>query len=237
VSHRISLLLLVVMLSACSMRDVSCGLPPPPEATAPDVIAGGAAEAQTTFRIAFLGDSLTSGLGLLSDRAFPARVEAMFAAEGFPEIESVNGGVSGDTSAGGLRRVEQLLDGSTRILVVALGANDALRGLSVQQTRENLSQIIEVALARGAGVLLCGMEAPVNLGDDYRASFRQVYVDLLRQYQGRISFMPFLLEGVAGDPALNQADGVHPTEEGAQLIALAMYPRLRAMVDQMGIGN
>jgi acyl-CoA thioesterase-1 len=158
----------------------------------------------------------------------------MFAAEGWGEVESVNGGVSADTSAGGLRRAGQLLAGSTRILVVALGANDALRGLSVDQTRDNLAQIIELALAQRVEVLLCGMEAPVNLGEDYRASFRQAYVDLLRAYQGRISFMPFLLEGVAGVPTLNQADGIHPNEQGARMVAEAMYPRLRAMVEQIG---
>jgi acyl-CoA thioesterase-1 len=231
----IQLVLCVVLLSACLVGGAACGPPSAPDTTPPEALTGGSTEAaQGAIRIAFLGDSLTAGSGLLADRAFPALIEDMFAAEGWGEVESVNGGVSADTSAGGLRRAGQLLAGSTRILVVALGANDALRGLSVDQTRDNLAQIIELALAQRVEVLLCGMEAPVNLGEDYRASFRQAYVDLLRAYQGRISFMPFLLEGVAGVPTLNQADGIHPNEQGARMVAEAMYPRLRAMVEQIG---
>jgi acyl-CoA thioesterase-1 len=142
--------------------------------------------------------------------------------------------MSGDTTAGGLRRVGSLLNGSTKILVLALGANDALRGLTTQQTQDNLAQTIDVALSKGVFVLLCGMEAPTNLGPDYRESFRNVYINLLRQYQGRISFVPFLLEGVAGNPSLNQADGVHPTAEGAKIVAQTIYPKLRDLVDRVG---
>ena len=181
----------------------------------------------------FLGDSLTAGLGLLAQQAYPQVVADMLEKEGY-HVEPVNAGMSGDTTAGGLRRVEPLLSGSTRILVLALGANDALRGLTTQQTHDNLAQIIDVALSRGVFVLLCGMEAPTNLGPDYRESFRNVYINLLREYQGRISFVPFLLEGVAGNPALNQADGVHPTPEGARIIAQTLYPKLRDLVDRIG---
>jgi len=118
--------------------------------------------------------------------------------------------------------------------VLALGANDALRGLTTQQTHDNLAQTIDVALSKGVFVLLCGMEAPTNLGPDYRESFRNVYINLLREYQGRISFVPFLLEGVAGNPSLNQADGVHPTAEGAKMVAQTIYPKLRDLVDRIG---
>ena len=124
--------------------------------------------------------------------------------------------------------------GGTHVLVVALGANDALRGLTTQQTQENLSQIVEQALARNIQVVLCGMEAPTNLGEDYRESFRQVYLNLVRQYSGRIIYVPFLLEGVAGNPALNQADGVHPNAEGAKVVATVVYPQLRVAVDRVG---
>ena len=228
---------LLVLASACTMRDVACGrptsseavpVPEQPSATAPVDPTVGA-----QVHVAFLGDSLTAGLGLLQQQSYPQVLQDMLENEGY-NIEAVNAGVSGDTTAGGLRRVESILGGSPRILVIALGANDALRGLTTQQTFDNLSGIIDAALAKGAFVLLCGMEAPTNLGPDYRESFRNVYVNLLRKYQGRMSFVPFLLEGVAGNPALNQADGVHPTAEGAQVVAKTLYPKLRDLVDRIG---
>ena len=234
--RRVWPLALLVLASACSLRDAACGssLPKAPPNPPPEVLSGAApVNAPAAVRIAFLGDSLTAGFGLLSSQAFPAQLQEMLAAEGY-EVEAVNAGISGDTSAGGVRRVEQLLDPSTKILVLALGANDALRGLTVQQTHDNLAQILDYALGRGVGVLLCGMEGPTNLGPDYREAFRNVYVNLLREYQGRISFVPFLLEGVAGDPALNQADGIHPTPEGAKIVAQTLYPKLRDLVDRAG---
>jgi acyl-CoA thioesterase I len=124
--------------------------------------------------------------------------------------------------------------GGAHVLVLALGGNDALRGLTTQQTQENLSQIIEQALGKNVQVLLCGMEAPTNYGEDYRESFRQVYMNLLRQYTGRIAFLPFLLDGVAGNPALNQADGIHPNVEGSKIVATVVYPQLRMLVDRVG---
>jgi acyl-CoA thioesterase-1 len=157
----------------------------------------------------------------------------MFAAEGYGEVEVANAGLSGDTTAGGLRRVEGVLAPNVKILVVALGGNDALRGLSVTQTRENLEQIIDTGLGSGVDVMLTGMEGPTNLGIDYRTNFRNTFVSLARQYAGQITFVPFLLEGVAGNPALNQADGIHPNEEGARRIAELLYPRLRDLVDQL----
>lgn len=182
--------------------------------------------------IAFLGDSLTAGLGLPATQSYPSVIEQMFHAEGYDEVEIINGGISGDTTAGGLRRVEQLLGPDVRMLVVALGANDALRGLTVAQTRENLEMIIDGTLGRGITVLLVGMEAPTNLGEDYRSGFRDVFSGLAADYRGEIGFIPFLLEGVAGDPALNQADGIHPNEQGARVIAERLYPLLRDFVDQ-----
>jgi acyl-CoA thioesterase-1 len=226
----------LLLASACTLRDAACGRPGPevaqvpdqPSATAPVDPAVGA-----QVHVAFLGDSLTAGLGLLAQQAYPQVVVEMLEKEGY-HVEPVNAGMSGDTTAGGLRRVEPLLSGNTRILVLALGANDALRGLTTQQTHDNLAQIMDVALSKGVFILLCGMEAPTNLGPDYRESFRNVYINLLREYQGRISFVPFLLEGVAGNPALNQADGVHPTAAGARIIAQTIYPKLRDLVDRIG---
>jgi len=234
----------LLLLSACSFRNVACGLPKADDQGQTPITGAAAPEASTTgsgsggggFQIAFLGDSVTAGLGLLSDEAYPAVLQRRFASEGYANVETVNAGASGDTTAGGMRRVSQTLGPGVRILVVALGANDALRGLTLQQTHDNLNSIIEAGLGKGVSVLLCGMEAPTNYGEDYRQNFHDIFVNLLREHSGKIAFMPFLLEGVAGNPALNQADGIHPTAEGARIIADQMYPKLRAMVDQIGGG-
>jgi len=181
--------------------------------------------------IVFLGDSLTAGLGLMSDEAYPSRIGEMFANEGYWEVEILNAGLSGDTTAGGLRRIGPLLTPGVGIVVVALGGNDALRGLTVSRTYDNLAAIIDQALAAGCEVLLAGMEGPTNLGEDYRAAFRDVFVRLARDYGRNIYSVPFLLEGVAGLPRFNQADGIHPNAEGARRIAEHLYPTLRGMVD------
>ena len=234
---RLLTVVLLMLASACTLRDAACGRPAPaqvteipdqPSATAPVDPTVGA-----QVHVVFLGDSLTAGLGLLAQQSYPQVVQDMLEAEGY-HIEAINAGLSGDTTAGGLRRAEGVFGGSTKVLVLALGANDALRGLTTQQTHDNLAQIIDLALSKNMYVLLCGMEAPTNLGPDYRDSFRNLYINLLREYQGRISFVPFLLEGVAGNPALNQADGVHPTAEGAKVIAKTIFPKLRAILDLLG---
>jgi acyl-CoA thioesterase-1 len=121
----------------------------------------------------------------------------------------------------------------SRILVIALGGNDSLRGLGVNDTRENLRKIIDIALQHNTEVMLCGMEGPTNLGEDYRTAFKQLYFDLLRAYQRQIVYVPFLLEGVGGHPELNQADGIHPNAEGAKLVAKHLYPQLKDMVDRI----
>lgn len=243
IRRAIPLVAAVVLISACSLRNVSCGTPPalqppPPDqtaATATPSAPGDATEA-AKFRIAFLGDSLTAGLNLVSQQAYPAVVQDMFAAEGYSQVESINAGISGDTTAGGRRRVDQVFEPGVRILVVALGGNDALRGLGPSQTRENLKAIIDTARGKGVSVVLCGMEAPMNLGPDYRTAFHDVFPQLAREYRD-LKFMPFLLEGVVGDPALNQADLVHPNEQGARIIAEHLYPILRTLVDELGGGG
>ncbi len=181
----------------------------------------------------FLGDSLTAGLGVLTEESFPSRLQYLFTAEGYDEVEIQNAGVSGDTTAGGLRRVQTVLAPNVKIAVVALGGNDALRGLSATQTRDNLIAIINTFLESGVQVLLAGMEAPTNLGEDYRMAFRNAYSQIAADYRGRIRFIPFLLEGVGGVPALNQADGIHPNVEGAQAVANHIYPTLRDLVDEL----
>lgn len=177
-----------------------------------------------------LGDSLTAGLGLDTDQAYPALLERRLRAEG-SDLRVVNAGVSGDTTAAGLRRAEWALAGDVRILIVALGGNDGLRGLPVDQMKRNLAQIVSLARSRGIAVLLAGMEAPPNFGATYTAQFRRVFHELASEHD--VAFMPFLLDGVAGDPALNQADGIHPTAAGAAIVAdrvrSALAPLLPAL--------
>lgn len=181
-------------------------------------------------KIVFLGDSLTVGLGLLESQAYPALIEKHLEEDGY-RYDVVNAGVSGDTSAGGLRRLDWALDGDVRVLVVALGANDGLRGLSVAEMKQNLSTIIARARARNIVVILAGMEAPPNYGPEYTQSFRAAFRDVAAKE--RVLFIPFLLNNVAGVSALNQADGIHPDEEGAKIIAETVWPVLRSVLDQM----
>jgi acyl-CoA thioesterase-1 len=182
-------------------------------------------------KVVFLGDSLTAGYGLDAGDAYPSVVQRRLKAAGL-NVEVVNAGVSGDTSAGGLRRVDWALDGNVAVLVVALGGNDALRGLGTDDLRRNLAAIIERARQRNAAVILAGMEAPPNLGASYTSAFRQVYRDLAAGY--RIELIPFLLEGVAGNAALNQADGIHPNAEGARRIADIVSPYVERTVRTAG---
>ena len=131
-----------------------------------------------------------------------------------------------------------LVGGLLGVLVrLLLGANDALRGLTPAETRDNLAAIIDAALETNASVMLAGMEAPTNLGDDYRTAFRATFLELARAYRGRVTYVPFLLEGVAGNPSLNQADGIHPNKDGAQVIADSLFPKLKIMVDGLGGGG
>ncbi len=169
----------------------------------------------------FLGDSLTAGYGLSAAESYPSLLQPRLRSRGL-DAEVVNAGVSGDTSAGGLRRVDWALDGDVSVLVVALGGNDALRGLSTEELRGNLAAIIERARARNVTVVLAGMEAPPNPGRAYTSAFRRVYRDLAAEY--RVELIPFLLEGVAGRPGLNQADLIHPNAEGAARVADLVWP-------------
>jgi acyl-CoA thioesterase-1 len=180
-------------------------------------------------RIVVLGDSLTAGLGLAPEEAYPAVLERRLRDEGF-NYQVVNAGVSGDTSAGGLSRIDLALQGDVRVLIVALGGNDGLRGLPVTQLKSNLSRIIERAQDRGARVVLAGMEAPTNWGDVYTKAFRDVYPSLAQQYN--VPLVPFLLEGVAAIPQLNQRDGIHPTAEGDRIIADTVWKVLKPVLER-----
>lgn len=183
-------------------------------------------------KIVILGDSLTAGLGLVDTESYPSVLQVKLDQEGFP-FEVVNAGVSGDTSAGGLRRLDWALQEDVRVLIVALGANDGLRGLSVSEMKHNLGQIIEAARAKNIVVILAGMEAPPNYGAEYAASFRQAYRELAQQY--RVLFVPFLLDKVAGQAGLNQADGIHPNPRGAAIVADTVWNVLKPLLDQISV--
>ena len=177
--------------------------------------------------IVALGDSLTAGLGVGADEAYPALLQARLRREGF-EYRVVNAGVSGDTSAGGLRRIDWALRLSPAVVIVALGANDGLRGQPPETLRDNLTRIIERVRAAGARVLLAGMRVPPNYGDDYARAFAGVYPAVAKATG--VPLAPFLLDGVAGNPRLNQADGIHPTAEGQRRIAERLWPYLKPLL-------
>ena len=179
--------------------------------------------------IVALGDSLTAGLGVGVDEAYPALLEARLRREGF-HYRVVNAGVSGDTSAGGVRRIDWVLRLSPAIVIVALGANDGLRGQPPEALRDNLTRIVERARGGGARVLLAGMRVPPNYGDQYARAFTAVF-PTVAEATG-VPFAPFLLEGVAGDARLNQPDGIHPNAEGQRRIADRLWPYLKPLLDK-----
>jgi acyl-CoA thioesterase-1 len=178
-------------------------------------------------RIVFLGDSLTAGLGLPREQAVPSLIQDRLAEEGY-SYEVINAGVSGDTSAGGLSRLDWSLDGDVEVLVIELGANDGLRGLPVAQMKRNLDEIITRAKARDITVILTGMEAPPNYGPLYTAEFRKAFRDLADDHD--LVFVPFYLEGVAGIRELNNNDGIHPNAEGSRLIAGTIWRALEPVL-------
>ena len=178
-------------------------------------------------RIVVLGDSLTAGFGLAQEVAFPARLEAALRAEGHG-WRVVDAGVSGDTSAGGLARLDWVLADAPEIVIVELGANDGLRGLPTDRMEANLDAILAQIGESGALTLLAGMRAPANFGPDYAAAFRAVYERLAARHE--VAFYPFFLEGVAMEPALNQPDGIHPNAAGVAEIVRRILPHVVALI-------
>ena len=178
--------------------------------------------------IVCLGDSLTAGHGVDEDQAFPAVLQRLATADQLTWTV-VNAGVSGDTSAGGKRRVAWLVKGKPDWVFVALGANDGLRGQPASATRDNLTAMVERFRAAGVKVALGGMRLPTNYGEEYRTAFAAVFPQVAQQHT--VPLLPFLLEGVGGVAKLNQADGIHPTVEGQELIARAVYVLMRPLVE------
>ncbi|HXO22379.1 MAG TPA: arylesterase [Thermoanaerobaculia bacterium] len=216
-------LLLLLLLAACKAQPApgaAAGAPASPPLQPPAATPAGPRQPL----VIFLGDSLTAGLGLAEDQAFPALLARRLGELGSP-IRLVNAGVSGDTSAGGLRRIDWLLRQKPDVVVVGLGANDALRGADPTEIEHNLREIVVHARAGGARVLLLGMRIPPNYGGDYAGRFAAIYPRIAREMD--VPLVPFLLEGVGGDPALNQADGIHPTAQGQERVAKVILPYLR----------
>ena len=184
--------------------------------------------------VLFFGTSLTAGLGLDPEQAFPALIEKKAAAEGLP-IKVVNAGLSGETTAGAARRIDWVLRTPVDMVVIEEGANDALRGLSPSAARANLERVIAVVRQKqpAAKIVLVQMEAPPNLGPAYARSFRTIYSDIAKK-EG-IPLLPFLLEGVAGIPRLNQPDGLHPNLAGERIVADNLWRALKPILDSLSL--
>ncbi len=200
---------------------------PPSLAAVSWPLAGSAAvAADRPLRIVAFGDSLTAGYGLPVDAAFPAKLQQALAAKGIA-TEIANAGVSGDTTAGGLARLDWSIPDGTEAVILELGANDSLRGVDPKLTRGALEAMLERLEARHIPVLLAGMLAPRNMGPEYGAAFDAIYPDLAKKY-GAILY-PFFLDGVAAEPKLNQRDGLHPTAAGVDVIVAKMLPAVEQL--------
>ena len=182
-------------------------------------------------KIVVLGDSLSAGLGLSAAAAFPARLQKALKDRGV-NVDMINAGVSGDTSSGGRDRLDWSIPEGTQAVIVELGANDALRGIDPKITRAALTDIVSRLKGRGIAVMLCGMLAPPNYGSDYADRFNSIYPDLAKAFD--VPLYPFFLAGVAADAKLNQADGIHPTAEGVDIIVSGMLPAVETFLRPIG---
>ncbi|MBR1176433.1 arylesterase [Bradyrhizobium sp. KB893862 SZCCT0404] len=185
------------------------------------------AEATKPLKLVVLGDSLSAGLGLPAQDAFPTKLQKALQTKGIA-VDMTNAGVSGDTSSGGRDRLDWSVPDGTDGVIVELGANDALRGIDPALTRTALTDIVQRLKARRIPVMLCGMVAPPNYGADYAARFNSIYPDLAKKFD--VPLYPFFLEGVAADAKLNQADGIHPTAAGVDIIVGNIMPTVEAFL-------
>jgi acyl-CoA thioesterase-1 len=181
-------------------------------------------------KIVAFGDSLTAGFGLLEKESYPYLLQERLKADGF-DYEVVNAGVSGDTSIGGLERIDWVLEmDNVQVLILELGANDLLRRMPVANMKKNLARIIEKAQAKKVKILFCGMLAPPNVGAQYQRDYQMVFPDLASEY--KVTFLPFLLENIALNRDLNQADGIHPNAEGSKIMTENIYKALKPMLSK-----
>jgi len=230
--NRFTLLAGALLLATFSVACQKSGAPN--QATA-GMANSGAALAPTKFSekseelpaIVAFGDSLAAGYGLPEDQTFKTLLQRKLDEKG-RRYRVVDAAIAGDTSAGGVRRIDWSLDGAVKFLILELGGNDGLRGLPVAEMKKNLSEIIERAQARGVTVILAGMEAPPNLGEEYTGEFRQVYRDLAKKH--KLTLIPFLLEGVAGQRGMNQPDGIHPNAAGEIIMTETVWRELEPLL-------
>lgn len=183
-------------------------------------------------RILFFGDSITAGYGVDKENAYPSLIQQKIDSLGW-NYKAVNAGLSGETSAGGLRRVDWMLRQRVSIFVLELGGNDGLRGIDLEATKQNLQKIIDKVEAKypDTKIILAGMQVPPNLGPDYTQEFKMMYPDLAQKND--VGLIPFLLDGVGGDPELNQPDGIHPTTKGHQIVAETVWDTLKPILKNM----
>jgi acyl-CoA thioesterase-1 len=226
--HIISSRQTAAMMATLAVLIIACGAPPPPAPRPAAPTAAPAVEAASEFRIVVLGDSLAAGLGLAEAEAFPAVAESLLRAEGL-DVTVVNAGVSGDTTAGGLSRIDWVLQQPAEILVVELGGNDALRGQPLPNTENNLRQIVRRGRAAGAEVVLLGMDVPTNYGPDYTSAFADLYPRVAEE-EGAL-LVPGFVRELGADPSLLQPDGLHPTAEGQRRLAERLLPTLTGVVE------
>jgi acyl-CoA thioesterase-1 len=191
--------------------------------------AGDEAMAQEPTVIVAFGDSLTAGYQLPPDAAFPVQLEKALTEKGH-NVRVANSGVSGDTSADGLARFDWAMPEDADAVILELGANDSLRGIAVEETRKALGEILKLLKDRNIPVLIAGMEAPRNWGDDYVAEFRQMYADLAAEYGADL--YPFFLDGIALDNSLNLGDGLHPNEKGVGVIVERILPKVEELIEK-----
>ncbi len=190
----------------------------------------GHAFAAEPIRIMALGDSLTAGYGLAANESFPAQLERELNARGIP-VQVINAGVSGDTTAGGLARLDWALADSPDLVILALGANDGLRAIDPEVTRANLDAILKKLTSLNLPVLVAGIYAPPNLGKEYGAEFNRIFPDLAAEYNALL--YPFFLAGVATDPTLNQDDGIHPNAQGVTVVVQQILPFVIRLIERL----
>lgn len=222
----LTLLALLALLVACGGSQDA----PTPQAPSPPASSAEPEAAPSLLTAVFLGDSLTAGYGLTEEEAFPALIGERLDEAGL-SMRIVNAGESGATSAGGLARLDWILRQEPALVVVGLGGNDGLRGLDLAAMESNLRAIVERSREAGARVLLLGMMIPPNMGPEYSEGFQQVYPRVARELE--VPFVPFLLQGVAGDPALNLPDGIHPNAEGQRVLARNVWVHLEPIVREL----
>ncbi|MBC2839990.1 arylesterase [Robiginitalea sp. SC105] len=220
-------ILLVFLLLGCGGEQ---GKKQGPEGNSPSGNVEETTVAGTGNTILFFGDSLTAGLGLEPEQAFPALIGERMDSLGYP-FKVVNAGLSGETTASGVNRLDWVLRQPVSVFVLELGANDGLRGIPLEETRKNLATIVERVRQKDSTtrIILTGMQLPPNMGPDYTSEFRNIFPELAEQYN--LKLVPFLLAGVGGIPELNQQDGIHPTAEGHQILADNVWEVLQPVLE------